>query len=232
MRDTREAGRARTAATFRYFGGMADKLQGAVVPVEPGLSQLRPARAARRRGADRAVELSADVLRAGRWARRSPRATRVVMKPAELTPLSALRVGGADARGRLSRRAWSTSFRATATWPASTWPSIRTCDKIAFTGSTAIGRRIVQASAGNLKRVQLELGGKGANIVFDDADLEAARQWLRVRHLPQPGPGVYRRLAAAPARVDRRRLSRSLHRARAIDPRSAIRSTRRRRWAR
>jgi hypothetical protein len=47
-------------------------------------------------------------------------------------------------------------------------------DKIAFTGSTATGRKIVQASAGNLKRVQLELGGKGANIVFDDANLLAA----------------------------------------------------------
>jgi acyl-CoA reductase-like NAD-dependent aldehyde dehydrogenase len=47
-------------------------------------------------------------------------------------------------------------------------------DKISFTGSTATGRKIVQASAGNLKRVQLELGGKGANIVFDDADLTNA----------------------------------------------------------
>jgi acyl-CoA reductase-like NAD-dependent aldehyde dehydrogenase len=46
--------------------------------------------------------------------------------------------------------------------------------KIAFTGSTATGRRIVQMSAGNLKRVQLELGGKGANVVFDDANLPAA----------------------------------------------------------
>src|SRR5690606_27783351 len=46
--------------------------------------------------------------------------------------------------------------------------------KIAFTGSTATGRRIVQASAGNLKKVQLELGGKGPNIVFEDADLPAA----------------------------------------------------------
>jgi betaine-aldehyde dehydrogenase len=46
--------------------------------------------------------------------------------------------------------------------------------KVAFTGSTATGRRIVQASAGNLKKVQLELGGKGANIVFEDADLPAA----------------------------------------------------------
>ena len=47
-------------------------------------------------------------------------------------------------------------------------------NKIAFTGSTPVGRKIVQASAGNLKRVQLELGGKGANIVFDDAFLPAA----------------------------------------------------------
>ncbi len=43
------------------------------------------------------------------------------------------------------------------------------------TGSTATGRRIVEASAGNLKRVQLEMGGKGANVVFADADLDAAR---------------------------------------------------------
>src|SRR4029453_7407402 len=47
-------------------------------------------------------------------------------------------------------------------------------DKISFTGSTATGRKIGEASAGNLKRVQLELGGKGANIVFDDAHLPAA----------------------------------------------------------
>src|SRR5207253_7417824 len=46
--------------------------------------------------------------------------------------------------------------------------------KIAFTGSTATGRRIVQASASHLKKVQLELGGKGPNIVFDDADVAAA----------------------------------------------------------
>jgi betaine-aldehyde dehydrogenase len=46
--------------------------------------------------------------------------------------------------------------------------------KIAFTGSTATGRKVVQASAGNLKKVQLELGGKGPNIVFDDANLVAA----------------------------------------------------------
>jgi acyl-CoA reductase-like NAD-dependent aldehyde dehydrogenase len=50
-------------------------------------------------------------------------------------------------------------------------PEVR---KIAFTGSTATGRRIVELSASNIKRVQLELGGKGANIVFADANIEAA----------------------------------------------------------
>src|ERR1019366_2186738 len=48
-------------------------------------------------------------------------------------------------------------------------------DKIAFTGSTEVGRLIVHAAAGNLKKVSLELGGKSPNIVFKDAgDLEAA----------------------------------------------------------
>src|SRR5205823_7902292 len=46
--------------------------------------------------------------------------------------------------------------------------------KVSFTGSTPVGHGIVRASAGNLKRVQLELGGKGANIVFADADIDAA----------------------------------------------------------
>ncbi len=47
-------------------------------------------------------------------------------------------------------------------------------DKVAFTGSTEVGHEIVKASAGNLKRVSLELGGKSPMIVFDDADVEAA----------------------------------------------------------
>ena len=47
-------------------------------------------------------------------------------------------------------------------------------DKVAFTGSTEVGKLIVKAAAGNLKKVSLELGGKSPNIVFEDADLEAA----------------------------------------------------------
>ena len=62
--------------------------------------------------------------------------------------------------------------------------------------STATGRRIVQASAGNLKKVQLELGGKGANIVFEDAISSGGGRRFGLRDLPQPGPGVHRRFAA------------------------------------
>ena len=47
-------------------------------------------------------------------------------------------------------------------------------DKVAFTGSTEVGKLIVQAAAGNLKKVSLELGGKSPNVVFDDADLDSA----------------------------------------------------------
>src|SRR5207244_12474788 len=49
-------------------------------------------------------------------------------------------------------------------------------DKIAFTGSGEVGRLVVKASAGNLKRVSLELGGKSPNVVFRDAGLDAAAQ--------------------------------------------------------
>jgi acyl-CoA reductase-like NAD-dependent aldehyde dehydrogenase len=95
------------------------------------------------------------------------------MKPAELTPLSALRV--AELMAEVGIPAGVVNIvpgpgRTTGEYLAR-HPGVR---KIAFTGSTAVGRRIVEASAGNVKRVQLELGGKGANIVFEDADLDAA----------------------------------------------------------
>lgn len=52
-------------------------------------------------------------------------------------------------------------------------------DKIAFTGSTVVGREILKAAANsNLKKVTLELGGKSPNIVFNDADIEKAIEWV------------------------------------------------------
>ena len=97
----------------------------------------------------------------------------VVMKPAELTPLSTLRIAKlmADVGFPPGVVNIIPGYGHTTGQYLAEHPGV---DKIAFTGSTAVGRKIVQASAGNLKRVQLELGGKGANIIFDDAPLDAA----------------------------------------------------------
>jgi aldehyde dehydrogenase (NAD+) len=97
----------------------------------------------------------------------------VVMKPAELTPLSSLKVAELMREVGFPRGVVNIvpGYGPTAGQHLAEHPGV---DKISFTGSTAIGRKIVAASAGNLKRVQLELGGKGANIVFDDATLPAA----------------------------------------------------------
>jgi acyl-CoA reductase-like NAD-dependent aldehyde dehydrogenase len=97
----------------------------------------------------------------------------VVLKPAELTPLSALKiaelmvdVGFPPGVVNIIPAPGRTAGQYLAEHSG--------VQKIAFTGSTDVGRKIVEASAGNLKRVQLELGGKGANIVFSDANLPAA----------------------------------------------------------
>lgn len=96
-----------------------------------------------------------------------------VVKVAEETPLTGLRLG------ELCREAGFPDgvvnivpgFGETAGRALAAHPDV---DKISFTGSTAVGREIVRASAGNLKKVSLELGGKSPNIVFADADLDAA----------------------------------------------------------
>jgi branched-chain amino acid transport system substrate-binding protein len=95
------------------------------------------------------------------------------MKPAEITPLSSLRIAELMAEAGLPPGVVNMlpGLGSVAGQYIAEHPEIA---KIAFTGSTATGRRIVQASAGNLKKVQLELGGKGPNIVFEDANLQAA----------------------------------------------------------
>ncbi|MEY3976279.1 MAG: hypothetical protein RLZZ33_1334 [Pseudomonadota bacterium] len=95
----------------------------------------------------------------------------VVLKPAELTPLTAMRLaeicqeaGVPDGVVNIVNGYGSTAGAALAAHPG--------VDKIAFTGSTEVGRSIVRAAAGNLKKVSLELGGKSPVVVFADADLE------------------------------------------------------------
>jgi aldehyde dehydrogenase (NAD+) len=172
LRDSRGLDVPRTAATFRYFGGMADKLHGSVVPVEQGFLNyvLREPLGV----VGQIVPWNFPLMFTS-WKMGPALAAgnTVVLKPAELTPLSSLRIGELMAEAGMPEGVVNIvpGYGATAGQHLAEHPGLA---KIAFTGSTATGRKIVAASAGNLKRVQLELGGKGANIVFADADLRAA----------------------------------------------------------
>jgi acyl-CoA reductase-like NAD-dependent aldehyde dehydrogenase len=97
----------------------------------------------------------------------------VVMKPSELTPLSTLRVAELLQEAGVPDGVVNIvpGYGDPAGWAIATHPRIR---KLSFTGSTATGRRLVEGSAASLKRLHLELGGKGANIVFEDADITQA----------------------------------------------------------
>ena len=172
LKDTTLLDVPRTAATYRYFGGLADKFEGSVIPVDAGfLNYVTPEPV----GVVGQIVPWNFPLMFTSWKLGPALAAgnTAVMKPSELVPLSSLRlcelmveVGfpagvvnmvpgyGHDAGARIAAH-----------------PGIA---KVSFTGSTRTGRSIVEASAGNLKRVQLELGGKGANVVFADAELEAA----------------------------------------------------------
>jgi phenylacetaldehyde dehydrogenase len=99
----------------------------------------------------------------------------VVLKPAEQTPLSALRLGELIDKAGFPDGVVNivTGYGETAGAALAAHPDV---DKIAFTGSTEVGKLIVHAAAGNLKKVSLELGGKSPNIVFADADLDTAIQ--------------------------------------------------------
>jgi phenylacetaldehyde dehydrogenase len=96
----------------------------------------------------------------------------VVLKPAEETPLTALRLGELALEAGLPKGVLNiiTGMGPTAGAALSAHPGV---DKITFTGSTEVGRLIVQASAGNMKKVTVELGGKSPVIVLADADLDA-----------------------------------------------------------
>ncbi|HWG63906.1 MAG TPA: aldehyde dehydrogenase family protein [Streptosporangiaceae bacterium] len=96
----------------------------------------------------------------------------IILKPAEQTPLSALRLGELALEAGVPAGVLNVLPGFGETGAAlSGHPGVH---KVAFTGSTEVGKLIVQAAAGNLKRVSLELGGKSPNIIFEDADVEAA----------------------------------------------------------
>jgi acyl-CoA reductase-like NAD-dependent aldehyde dehydrogenase len=96
-----------------------------------------------------------------------------ILKPAEQTPLTAIRLGELIQEAGFPPGVVNiiTGFGETAGAAISGHMGI---DKVGFTGSTAVGKMILHASTGNLKRVTLELGGKSPNVIFADADLDLA----------------------------------------------------------
>lgn len=172
LRDTLGLDVPRTAATFRYFGGMADKFQGSVVPVEQGfLDYVVPEPLG---VVGQIVPWNFPVMFTS-WKMGPALAAGncVVMKPSEITPLSALRVAELAAGVGFPEGVINMvpGYGSTAGQRIVDHPGIA---KVSFTGSTAVGKMIAKGAADTLKQVHLELGGKGANIVFADADIDAA----------------------------------------------------------
>jgi aldehyde dehydrogenase (NAD+) len=172
LRDSQMLDVPRTAVAFRYFGGLADKIHGSVVPVERGFLNyvLREPVGV----VGQIVPWNFPLMFCS-WKLGPALAAgnTVVMKPSELTPLTSLRlaelmvdVGFPPGVANILPGYGTTAGRRIAEHPD--------INKVAFTGSTDVGRQVVEASAQNLARVHLELGGKGANIVFADANLDAA----------------------------------------------------------
>lgn len=172
IKDTRFLDVPRTLLNFRYFAGMADKIDGRQVPVEPGFLNVVKRQPVGVVG--QIVPWNFPLMFCS-WKLGPALAAgnTVVMKPSELTPLSTLRlaqmmqeVGFPDGVVNIVPGYGHLAGQRLAEHPD--------VNKIAFTGSTATGKKIIAASADNLKRVSLELGGKGPNIVFEDAVLPAA----------------------------------------------------------
>ena len=173
----RAADVALTVDHFRYYAGWATKIEGETIPINgpDGATFLDYTLREPVGVVGQIIPWNFPLLMAA-WKLGAALACGncVVLKPAEQTPLSALFLGRllceagvpdgvvnivtgfGDAGAALSGHA--------------------DVDKVAFTGSTEVGHEIVRASAGNLKRVSIELGGKSPSIVFDDADLELAAE--------------------------------------------------------
>jgi aldehyde dehydrogenase (NAD+) len=168
----------RTAAQFcletvRYYAGMAQAIHGETIPNSADRRFTYTLREPV--GVVGAITPWNGPLESILWKLAPPLATgcTLVLKPAEEASLTALRLGELIQELDLPPGVVNvvTGYGETAGAALAAHPGV---DKIAFTGSTETGRLIVHAAAGNLKRVSLELGGKSPNIVFADADLEAA----------------------------------------------------------
>ncbi|HXW99980.1 MAG TPA: aldehyde dehydrogenase family protein [Candidatus Acidoferrales bacterium] len=158
---------------FRYMAGWATKIEGNTIPISAGkyfAYTLREPIGV----VGQIIPWNFPLLMAA-WKLGPALATgcTIVLKPAEQTPLSALRLGELVMEAGFPEGVVNIipGYGETAGAALVAHPDV---DKVAFTGSTEVGKLIVHAAAGNLKKVTLELGGKSPNVVFKDADLNTA----------------------------------------------------------
>jgi aldehyde dehydrogenase (NAD+) len=163
----------KTIACYRYFAGWCDKIQGKTIPIDGDFfcyTRHEPIGVV-----GQIIPWNYPMLmQAWKLAPALAAGNTVVMKPAEQTPLSALRVGELILEAGFPEGVVNLlpGFGPTAGAAIARHMDV---DKVAFTGSTETGRLILEAAAkSNLKRVTLELGGKSPNIIFADTDLDEA----------------------------------------------------------
>src|SRR6478672_11261425 len=163
---------------FRYMAGWATKIEGTTIPISvpytPGAKYLAYTLREPVGVVGQIIPWNFPLLMAA-WKLGPALATgcTVVIKPAEQTPLTCLRLGELVLEAGIPDGVVNIvpGYGETAGAALASHPDV---DKVAFTGSTEVGKLILQAAAGNLKKVSLELGGKSPNVVFKDADLDAA----------------------------------------------------------
>jgi phenylacetaldehyde dehydrogenase len=166
------------AELFRYMAGWATKLEGSTIPLSVPYTPGAVYHAYTVREpigvVGQIIPWNFPLLMAA-WKLGPALATgcTIVLKPAEQTPLTALRLGELMLEAGFPPGVINIvpGFGETAGAALAAHPDV---DKVAFTGSTEVGRLIVHAAAGNLKKVTLELGGKSPNVVFADSNVDQA----------------------------------------------------------
>ena len=178
--ESRDVGKPRAEATrdvslavrtWAYYAGWPTKLTGTTNPADPGVFSYTLREPV---GVVGAITPWNFPLLIASWKLAPALAcgNAVIHKPAEEAPLSALRLAELGLEAGIPEGAWNV-----VTGEAEAGAGLAAhddVDKVTFTGSTEVGREIQRAAAGNLKRLTLELGGKSANVVLEDADLDAA----------------------------------------------------------
>ncbi|MFO0848478.1 MAG: aldehyde dehydrogenase family protein [Gemmataceae bacterium] len=162
-----------TVKCYRYYAGWADKYHGKTIPIDGDYfcyTRHEPVGVV-----GQIIPWNFPLLmQAWKWGPALATGCTVVLKPAEQTPLSALRVAELAQEAGIPDGVLNVvpGFGPTAGAALAKHMDV---DKVAFTGSGEVGKLVMAAAAhSNMKRVSLELGGKSPNVVFADADLEAA----------------------------------------------------------